>query len=623
MKRILSLILAAVLILPIAASCGQSEPTPTSEPVQKSVPEAEKYSFKYQSSYGDYTAYMYYDDSFLMGSAREYSKSLATASLSLSMASFNSLEEKDYEKKSRNAVDLLKKLGYKNIDTNEFFKEKPGADTLGCVFGVKEIDGVKTIACGVRGANYESEWASNFTIGNEVPGNYHKGFFEGSEILLESLKKYISDNKISGEIRLWMVGYSRAGAVCNISAGIIDEWIENGENILGQDIKLTRDKFFVYCFEAPQGVCFEDSESSYPKSEKFDNIFCIVNPNDVVPKVAMRELSFTRYGVEKVLFDNRNDKNYSSDIEKVKYFFDGLENSVSLGKYIISDFEMKTLSGLEITASDSYCNWTQGIFLDDFIDSITRWGIKDRENYVQKIEEGIREIFKGIYASGSISMSDLSNALDTLKSDYADFDFNELLSDVSKLEKEIKTAILKVLKSFNVDVDNESVVSAVEEIMRAAVRAFLHDFDISMFLSLASETNILAVVQAHRPEMTLAYMRSMDPLYTDDPVDFSMDGRYYCVESSTAGADFRVYCGDTEIVQFEDGAPKDVGSSVPYGNCRGLKIYLPYGEKYRIESSTGKVSVSICDPSRLETRSVGYIAERIETGYRMSFGAVS
>ena len=453
MKKILSLILAAALILPLAASCGKSETTPTPEQAR----EPEKYSFKYQASDGDYTAYTYYDDSFLQGSAKEYSPSLATASLALSMASFNSLEEKNYEKKSRNAVDLLEKLGYEKIDTNAFFKEKPGTDTLGCVFGVKEIDGVQTVACGVRGSNYESEWASDFTVGNDVFGNYHKGFFEGSEILLESLKKYLSDNEISGEIRLWLVGYSRGGAVCNISAGIIDEAIENGESILGQNIKLNRDKFFVYCFEAPQGVCYADSESSYPKSEKFDNIFCIVNPNDVVPKVAMSEFSFTRYGVEKLLFDNRNDKNYSSDIEKVKYFFDGLENSVSLGKYIISDFEMKTLSGLEITASDSYCNWTQGIFLDDFIDSITRWGIKDRENYVKSIEDGIREVFKDIYASGSISMSDISNALGALKREYADFNFNELLSDVSKLEKEIKTAILKVLKSFSVDVDNESV----------------------------------------------------------------------------------------------------------------------------------------------------------------------
>lgn len=623
MKKILSLILAAVLILPLAVSCGKSETEPASAPAQESAPEPEKYSFKYQSDSSDYTTYMYYDDSFLHGSAREYSQSLATASLALSMASFASAEEKDYANKSRNAVDLLEKLGYEKIYTNAFFKEKPGADTLGCVFGVKEIDGVQTVACGVRGSNYESEWASNFTIGNEVSGNYHKGFFEGSEILLESLKKYLSDNEISGEIRLWMVGYSRGGAVCNISAGIIDEAIENGESILGQNIKLNRDKFFVYCFEAPRGVCFAESESSYQKSEKFDNIFCIVNPNDVVSKLAMREFSFTRYGVDKLLFDNRNDKNYTSDIEKVKYFFDRLENSVSLGKYIISDFEMKALSGLKITASDSYCNWSQGIFFDDFIDSLTLWGIKDRENYVENIEAGVREIFKGVFASGPISMSDVLNLLDTLKSDYADLNFSELLSDISNLEKEVKTAIFKALKSFGVDVENESVVSAVDEILSAAVRVVMHDFDVSIFLPLASESNILGVVQAHRPELTLAYMRSMDPLYTDDPVDFSMDGRYYYVESSAARADLRVYCGETEIARFENGAPKDVGSSVPYGNCRGLKIYLPYGEKYCIESSTGKVSVSICDPSRLETRSVGYSVERTETGYRMTFGSVS
>ena len=205
-RKILLLLLAAVLLA--GGSCAGH---------------AESYPFRYQSQTGDYGSVMYYDDSLFDNPSSEYNPSLATASISFAMASFGSSEgDDDYTEKSRNAEDLLGRIGFTGIAPNDFYREKPGTDSLGCIFAHKEIGGRLMIACGIRGANYGAEWASNVTIGAGTARDYHQGFYEGSEIFLKSLKDYIAAEGITGDIRLWIVGYSRAGAVCNISAGSLD-----------------------------------------------------------------------------------------------------------------------------------------------------------------------------------------------------------------------------------------------------------------------------------------------------------------------------------------------------------------------------------------------------------------
>ena len=112
MKKIISLILALAIILTLTSCEGGRA----------------RYTFKYQSGTSDYSSEMYYKDSLFDHDADVYDPSLATASLSLAMASFASIEEKDYANRSRNAKDLLTKLGFKDIVPNDFFKEKPGTD---------------------------------------------------------------------------------------------------------------------------------------------------------------------------------------------------------------------------------------------------------------------------------------------------------------------------------------------------------------------------------------------------------------------------------------------------------------------------------------------------------------
>ena len=585
MKKIISLILAVAIILTLTSCEGGRA----------------RYTFKYQSGTSDYSSEMYYKDSLFDHDADVYDPSLATASLSLAMASFASIEEKDYANRSRNAKDLLAKLGFKDIEPNDFFKEKPGTDSLGCVFGHKTINGREMIVCGIRGGNYESEWASNFTIGAGIEGRYHQGFFEGSTIFLESLKKYISDTGIRGDVSLWMVGYSRGGAVCNISAGRIDEAISKGEAMLGSGLNISKKNVYAYCFEAPQGVYYDDER--YPKSEIFNNIFCIINSNDVVPKMAMKELDFTRFGVDKYLFDNRNDINYEANIRKMEKFFNSFENSEALGGYSVGSFEMKRFSGKKISPSQEYFNWSQGIYLDDLLSHFTEYGIESREKYTENMQAGMREIFRYIYSTGSPSASlidlGISVAKNALITSSTDLLLDDILHNQTKFAVDFKIVLMKALEMLNVDVGTAEIEQAVEELLVSMTKSLAHDFEFAMIIPFISESNMKGVAQAHRPELTLAFLRSLDPTYTKDPAEYDMSGRYICVEIRDTKANVTVSSGGSALAVFEEGKPVETGSCVPYGRHRMLRVYLPCGAEYTLATSSDKISIQVYDPSNL------------------------
>ena len=605
MKKVLSLILVIVIAV-LPAACGAQNTT---------------FTFKYQSKDHDYETEMYYDDSLFSQPSTVYDPSLSTASMSFAMASFGSMAEEDYSKKSVNASDLLKSMGFDEIRTNSFFQKKPEPDSLGCVFGQKKIDGHPMIACGIRGSNYGAEWASNITVGTDE--KYHQGFFEGSEIFLNSLRDYIDETGVTGEIRLWIVGYSRAGAVCNIAAGRIDEAIHQKEHILGAAVALTKEGLYAYCFEAPQGVCYDDT--LYPKSEIFNNIFCIVNHNDCVPKTPMQDFSFTRYGVDKVLFSRLNDIRYDEDIAETVAQFGRYENAEILGSYIVDGFEMKQFSGRSMIASDDYCNWSQGLFLDDFLSQLALYGLKDRDSYAAEMQPGLRELMAYVFAqaSQSTSLVDLGLALAQmlLQNGSAELLLDDLLHNPTKLITDGSAVLNDALEALGVDVDLDSVKNAAKKLLSSLAGALIHSAEFSMLLPLFSKENILCIAQAHQPELTLAFLRSLDPQYSNDPVDYDLSGRYYFIEIDDSSADVVVLCKDKEIVKFESGKPVGVGSSVPYASHKTLRIYLPYHESYTVTSSSERISVKLYEPSRIGYTDCQLNAEQMEEGYRITIPA--
>lgn len=46
------------------------------------------------------------------------------------------------------------------------------------------------------------------------------------------MKSYIRENKISGDIKIWLTGYSRAAATANLVAGALDDGEKLGDGVV-------------------------------------------------------------------------------------------------------------------------------------------------------------------------------------------------------------------------------------------------------------------------------------------------------------------------------------------------------------------------------------------------------
>lgn len=259
----------------------------------------------------------YYKDSYFDKNASEYQQSLATMSLSLA---FSTYERSDYKDYSNNVVSVLKKCGYKNLETNKYgYHKKPSYDSIGCVIGRKTINDTTVIAVAVRSGGYEAEWSSNFELGASAN---HKGFSDSANKVYSYIDDYISD--IEGKKKIWITGFSRGAAVATHTAAKLNE--ESG---------LGKNNIYAYGFATPAGVI----DSKNPHSSSYNNIFNVIEYNDPITLVAPQKWGFDRYGVTKILpyRESNNEKSFSKYRNRLKekmgddYRVDNFKNYVYTG----------------------------------------------------------------------------------------------------------------------------------------------------------------------------------------------------------------------------------------------------------------------------------------------------
>ena len=296
-------------------------------------------TFKYNSiNGGDYTGNYYFEDDYFATSAKKYNPSLATMSLCLAMATFASSEHSRAQQ-FVNSKDLLLACGFEDIVPNDNFTETPNVDTMGVIIGRKDIltaDGEFTLlALATRGAGYGNEWAGNFNVG--LTGN-HQGFTLAKNEALSHLNWYVDQfgSTFKGTVKIWLTGYSRAAATVNLLAGEISHDRKIGTN--GQ-VSLTTDGIYAYCFETPRGLNTLVVPSATAMS--YTNIHNIVNPNDFVPKVAMSEWRFTRYGVtEDVIPSMKTDAHYNNKAAKMMASYSAIGgDTINESIASVSDYE--------------------------------------------------------------------------------------------------------------------------------------------------------------------------------------------------------------------------------------------------------------------------------------------
>lgn len=259
---------------------------------------------------GDLDAVYYYSDAYFLDKPDYYNNQLATMSLAAVMSAFNSnatefdksIPNDGYANRFRNVKQLLSDIGFtnENIYISESFTLKPTDTSIGVAMGAKQLsygkdenaDKYILIPVIVRGSGYESEWASNVTLGESGEA---AGFSGAADIVMAELEKYLSSSLTldlkkaleEGRVKFWVNGFSRAAATANLVAKRLTDTYGSTNSV------------YAYCFETPKGgIDAEVVNEEYTYNGQYLNIHNIINSGDIVPFVGPQEMGFKRYGID-------------------------------------------------------------------------------------------------------------------------------------------------------------------------------------------------------------------------------------------------------------------------------------------------------------------------------------
>ena len=142
-------------------------------------------------------------------------------------------------------IDFLTQLGFSDYQSWDAASEEDG-HSFGTTIGHKTLEsGQELIVVAPRNYNYMTEWLSNFNVGTSGD---HAGFSESADLMVGRFDEYVAAHDLA-DYKVWVVGYSRGGAVVDLFAKKINENIDN--------YGLAAEDFYVYTFGAPRASVTE------------------------------------------------------------------------------------------------------------------------------------------------------------------------------------------------------------------------------------------------------------------------------------------------------------------------------------------------------------------------------
>ena len=238
----------------------------------------------------NYTLPTFYGDSLFDKPSTERNMDLLAFALCLELSS-----GMDAEDRAASVLKLLNDIGCANAIPNETYHKKPTMTSTDVAIGSKQYGEYTIIFLVMNGAKYSTEFATNVILGETGP---HTGFSLVRNEGMTVLRDFIEDNNITGKTKLLVTGYSRTGAGCNLIGAYISDAIAEGnvKEVVG-DIELTQENFYCYSFETPLcGNYDPDKDPIAPTDPRYDNIWYVVNKDDLVPYVPPKNYNFVRYG---------------------------------------------------------------------------------------------------------------------------------------------------------------------------------------------------------------------------------------------------------------------------------------------------------------------------------------
>ena len=348
--------------------------------------------------------YLYSDDYFLKP-ADQYNHNLARLSLGMALASFRDAEHPDAQ--DDYLVELFKDMGFSQIETKPY-RSEPTAYSVAYGFATKDIGDTTVVACAVCSGNYSKEWASNLTVGDMVRA---VGFSDSSAIVQEALADYVGRKAPKGKTKLWVVGFSRGGAIANITAA---DCIESGAY---EDV-------YAYTFATPRTT---RQPVAYP------NIFNIIQKEDPVPKVPLADWGFERYGRDLFLVSPEADSDSAPIYAKASELYQDMVGSEMVTNSEIN-YQLRILVDyllLLFPDSAAYTNGLQPLL----VDIMTGEDVDESKDALQillkalnrynKNDPGVREELKGLldYLETLVGVYYLQGGLEELPADKWDPEF--------------------------------------------------------------------------------------------------------------------------------------------------------------------------------------------------------
>ncbi len=350
-----------------------------------------------------------------------YNESLASASVAATL-SFDTCVSGDL---STNGDLYIKNLMVDRLHFDDYevmgYNEPTTTQSIGASIGRKTFpanyfndgynDETTLIFMPVRSSSYFHEWADNVFVGNgdetrTVTGldgkqytfktlyQNHSGFNLSAQVVINFLRLYIEKYQIVGRIKLWLDGFSRGAAVTNNIAGILDRAIyeNNLSSFLGEgSYNLDKYDIYAYTFATPMGV--NKSQDIDPRSSVYDNIFNLIDLNDIVTKIAPEAWGFTRYGIDFFQGSRLCDPNFNSNFEK--------RQKQMKNKKIYDDvlnFMVYKMNG-ELNPTE-FVNISPQFAWDSLIAAVTQQ-IVNRNVYVENWQSDVMEIVDGIMNNGT------------------------------------------------------------------------------------------------------------------------------------------------------------------------------------------------------------------------------
>ncbi len=454
-----------------------------------------KGSFSYYSDAEGKTVQddFYYSDAYFSRPSDQVDEHLKSMSLVMAIAARN-------EETEGSLYDVLEKTGFDKKSMSVQDMGQRSKDTIGTVIAHKKtVDGDDLIAVAVDGLHYKEEWASNVTVGTSGDA---EGFSQAAKKVTERILKYEQDNDLKGA-KLWLTGFSRAGAVCDMAGKYINEDLDA--------YGIGKTALYDYVFAVPRASA---------GNEGYTNIHDTVDAYDIIPRLMPVGWGIGRAGTQEIL---ANEKAY---IQPKKFNLFGAEKIEDETK-IVADPETGKTTIQKADPIDSEK------FLDEYMAMVAE--NVTRENYDSK-----RDAFPEFVATLVMSAeSGGYTLLDLLKDNLSTIDFSSPLlvplitlltysedsDDYKKTLEDLPKLISDTVDGFkNKEKVSQHELEVLKKGFPAAIEIFLpairYDFSKNVFSKTSTLIgNIGDIIAHHYPSNYFSEIKKADSYYTRKSVD--------------------------------------------------------------------------------------------------------